>query len=49
MSKCSITECLISFWNLKGLDIISSDGEIICECFAATSPMSNQKLAKDLE
>ena len=32
-----------------GYDIESDDGEIICECFASTSPDSNSKLKKDAE
>lgn len=32
-----------------GYDIVSDDGDIICECFASTSPDSNRKLLKDAE
>ena len=32
-----------------GYDIESEDGDIICECFASTSPDSNSKLMKDAE
>ena len=32
-----------------GYDIESIDGEVICECFAATTPNSNRKLQKDAE
>lgn len=30
-----------------GHDVESEDGSIICECFSATAPDSNKKLAKD--
>lgn len=39
----------LNLGNLPGYDIESLDGTIICECFAATSYQSNNKLNKDLE
>ena len=38
----------LNLGNLPGYDIESLDGTIICECFAATSYQSNNKLNKDL-
>ena len=35
--------------NVSGYDIESRDGEVVAECFAATSYQSNRKLAKDLK
>ena len=32
-----------------GYDIVSLDEKIICECFATTSPISNDKIKKDAE
>lgn len=43
--KCFI----INFGNVSGYDIVSTDGRIIAECFAATSYRSNSKLLKDLK
>lgn len=40
---------VINWGNIPGYDIESSDGEIIAECFAATSYRSNGKLAADLK
>lgn len=37
----------INFGTQSGYDIVSENEEIICECFAATSPDSNGKLEKD--
>ena len=39
----------INLGNIPGYDIESSDGEIIAECFAATSYRSNGKLSADLK
>ena len=39
----------INWGNIPGYDIESSDGEIIAECFAATSYRSNGKLIADLK
>ncbi len=41
------TSFVVNFGTQSGFDICSMDGDIICECFAATSPKSNQKLEKD--
>ena len=40
---------IINWGNIPGYDIESDDGEIIAECFAATSYRSNGKLALDLK
>ena len=40
---------IINWGNLPGYDIESTDGEIIAECFAATSYKSNGKLTTDLK
>lgn len=37
----------VNFGTESGYDVISDDASIICECFAATTPDSNGKLAKD--
>ncbi len=39
----------VNFGTKSGYDIFSVDNEIICECFAATAPDSNNKLKKDTE
>lgn len=39
----------INWGNIPGYDIESSDGEVIAECFAATSYRSNGKLTSDLK
>jgi len=39
----------INWGNVSGYDIESTDGEIIAECFAATSFRSNGKLTADLK
>ncbi|MCM1991311.1 hypothetical protein [Oceanirhabdus seepicola] len=39
----------VDFGTSSGYDIESEDGSIICECFSATAPDSNQKLNKDVE
>ena len=38
----------VNFGTEAGHDVESADGEIICECFSATAPDSNKKLAKDV-
>jgi hypothetical protein len=40
---------IINWGNASGYDIISEDGCVICECFAATSYRSNGKLSSDLK
>lgn len=40
---------LLNWGNVSGYDIESTDGEIIAECFAATSYRSNGKLTADLK
>lgn len=40
---------IINWGNISGYDIESSDGEIIAECFAATSYRSNGKLNADIK
>ena len=42
-------ENLVNWGNVSGYDIESTDGEIIAECFAATSYRSNGKLTADLK
>lgn len=37
----------VCFGTEAGHDVESEDGEVICECFAATTPDSNGKLEKD--
>ena len=37
----------INMGTRTGYDIVSTDGNVICECFASTSPKSNNKLEKD--
>ncbi len=37
----------VCFGTESGHDVESEDGSIICECFSATAPDSNKKLAKD--
>lgn len=39
----------INWGNIPGYDIESSDGEVIAECFAATSYRSNGKLTADIK
>lgn len=39
----------LNWGNVSGYDIESTDGEIIAECFAATSYRSNRKLTTDLK
>jgi hypothetical protein len=39
----------VNFGTSAGYDIESEDGSIICECFAATAPDSNNKLKSDIE
>lgn len=39
---------VINFGVQPGYDVVSLDGDIICECFAATSVKSNEKLKKDV-
>ncbi|MGB4659027.1 MAG: hypothetical protein WBI07_07600 [Mobilitalea sp.] len=39
----------VNFGTESGYDVESKDGEVICECFSATAPDSNKKLAKDTE
>ena len=39
----------INFGNVSGYDIESVDGDIVAECFAATSYRSNGKLTADLK
>lgn len=40
---------ILNLGNISGNDIISDDGTVICECFAASSYRSNKKLTLDLE
>jgi hypothetical protein len=40
---------ILNLGTSPGFDIISEDGLVIAETFAATSPMSNEKLKKDCE
>jgi hypothetical protein len=40
---------IINWGNVSGHDIVSEDGCVICECFAATSYRSNGKLSSDLK
>jgi hypothetical protein len=40
---------VINWGNVSGYDILSEDGCVICECFAATSYRSNGKLSSDLK
>ena len=40
-------ELKLSFGPAPGFDIVSSDGEVVAECFAVTTATSNQKLQKD--
>jgi len=37
----------VNFGTEAGYDVVSEDGSIICECFAATAPDSNRKLELD--
>lgn len=37
----------VNFGTESGYDVVSEDGSVICECFAATSPDSNKKLELD--
>lgn len=37
----------VCFGTESGHDVESEDGSIVCECFSATAPDSNKKLAKD--
>jgi hypothetical protein len=39
---------IVNFGVMAGHDVLSEDGSIICECFAATAPDSNGKLEKDV-
>lgn len=39
----------VNFGTSAGYDIESIDGDIICECFASTTPDSNNKLKSDAE
>jgi hypothetical protein len=39
----------VNFGTEAGHDVESVDGEVICECFSATAPDSNDKLAKDTD
>jgi hypothetical protein len=39
----------VNFGTESGHDVESMDGEVICECFSATAPDSNKKLAKDTD
>lgn len=39
----------VNFGTSSGYDIESLDGDIICECFAATTPDNNNKLKSDAE
>lgn len=39
----------VNWGNISGYDIVSEDGEVIAECFAATSYQSNGKLTSDLK
>jgi hypothetical protein len=39
----------VNFGTCAGYDIESEEGDIICECFAATAPDSNNKLKNDVE
>lgn len=38
---------IVNFGTESGYDVVSKDGSIICECFAATAPDSNKKLELD--
>jgi hypothetical protein len=40
---------VVNWGNASGYDIVSEDGRVICECFAATSYRSNGKLSSDLK
>ena len=39
----------VNFGTEAGHDVESENGSIICECFAATNPKSNQKLKLDMQ
>ncbi len=39
----------VNFGTEAGHDVESENGNIICECFAATNPKSNQKLKLDVQ
>lgn len=41
-------EVIINFGTAPGHDVSSYSGTVICECFAATSVKSNEKLKKDI-
>lgn len=41
------TPYVLNLGTLSGFDIVSNDGLVIAEVFAATSPLSNEKLKKD--
>lgn len=42
------TKITINFGTQSGYDIASTDGLVVCECFAATTVKSNDKLKKDI-
>ena len=49
MKRWPSTVIVINFETQAGFDVASEDGAIVCECFAATSVKSNEKLKKDLQ
>ena len=49
LSKFPHQSFSVNFGVEPGYDIVSEDNTIICECFAATAPNSNNKLKKDVE
>lgn len=48
LRRFSLGAVVINFGVQPGYDVASPDGGIICECFAATSVKSNEKLKKDI-
>ena len=48
MKRHGLEAVIINFGTQPGYDVESTTGDIICECFAATSVKSNEKLRKDV-
>jgi hypothetical protein len=48
LSKHPLHRFVVNFGTESGYDVISEDESIICECFAATTPDSNNKLEHDM-
>ena len=48
LKRNPMEEVIINFGTAPGHDVSSYSGTVICECFAATSVKSNEKLKKDI-